>query len=345
MTDQTIPADKVRELIEHFEGAAISAESREVARRFRALLPAQQLTSGLLGRWAKHPEHGDVVCIWDKPMEGRITVWYRNENSPTGSLYDQVPLDSLTFPHQATRPADVPAGEVWRIRDALGREFNAVKTSSGYHATDSSGYTWLFCDGDGDGNAMADKGITLVCPLTPERPVSDLQAKYDALEAKYLEAQERIKTLEKASTPQTVTTPEEYDALPVGSQVKKNHRSYVWLKRPDGMWWTDGVSDKLHNNITCTVLRYGWGDEQPEQPAWRIEHDPKNLREGEYIINNYGDGGTVESWHHDSDRWFVLGGALANPDCAPFIAFPNVGAATPEAVAEAKKARDGEMEQ
>lgn len=62
MSDQTIPAEKVRELIEYFEGKDIGIESYGILGRFRALLPTPpQPTTGLLGRWAKHDAYGDYI--------------------------------------------------------------------------------------------------------------------------------------------------------------------------------------------------------------------------------------------------------------------------------------------
>lgn len=298
MTDQTIPAEKVRELIKHFESPVVAVDNREAIRFLRALLPAPpQPTGGLLGRWAKHPEHGDVVCVWDRPdATGCMFVRWVDEKAAgdaDGTNPEYVPFDSLTFPHQATKPEEVPAGEAWRVRHCEDGEFNAVKTSGRF--------PWRFFNPEiEEHDGFQNHSVTLVCPLTPERPgkddlvwkygslqqayahleeeCSDLQSLYDALDAKYREAQEKIKALE-----------------------------------------------------------------QPK-PAWRIEHSPDSLRRGEYIIDTDDDTGTVRSWDYAHDCWFVLGGAFARPICAPFIAFPNKDAATPEAIAEAKKARDKEIE-
>ena len=359
MTDETIPADKVRELADKYDNDGSGDPERiltDLIRDLHNLSAPAQPTTGLLGRWAKHPEYGDVMCAWDKPGSmGVIPVRWMAENEIDGLCGTTVPLDSLTFPHQATRPADVPAGEAWLVRHVQGMEFNAVKTSSGYYATDRSGYTWLFCDHDGNGHWLKDKEVTLVCPLVPERPVSDLQAKsteraldrvkakYDELESKYREAQERIKTLEQPQHPRTVTTPEEYDALPVGSHVRAYPNSCIWKRCADGMWRTSegATGDSLHDFHPRAVLRYGWGD---EQPAWRIEHDHTNLRVGEYIIDADGDTGTINRAVRGNAVWCV-GMASTSRECGPWIAFVNKEAATPEAIAEAKRARDKEMEE
>ena len=339
MTDQNmIPADKVRELIEHFESKDIGIESYGILGRFRALLPTPQPTTGLLGRWATHPDYGDVMCVANEPVNDKVLVFHLHLGSGE-SLGALVPLSSLTFPHQATRPEDVPAGEAWLVdvedSEESHKSIVAFKAGPDYWRT-PDGVTTTICWLDGE--------VTLISPLTPERPVSDLQAKYDALEDKYREAQERIKTLEQASTPRTVTTLEEYAALPVGSVVSDN-QNYPFSK-DETVGWSRPNSTNCYMSrdlarTTRTVLRYGWGD---EQPAWRIEaHNPDNFRVGEYIIDIDGDSGTVtpewiELWDTDEDTF----GARR---FAPFIVFPSKDAATPEAIEEARKARDKEMEE
>ena len=142
----------------------------------------------------------------------------------------------------------------------------------------------------------------------------------------------------------TVTTLEEYAALPVGSVVSDN-QNYPFSK-DETVGWSRPNSTNCYMSrdlarTTRTVLRYGWGD---EQPAWRIEaHNPDNFRVGEYIIDIDGDSGTVtpewiELWDTDEDTF----GARR---FAPFIVFPSKDAATPEAIEEAKQARDKEMEE
>lgn len=349
MTNQnTIPAEKVRELIEKFKE---DTKHDCIVADLRALLPAPpQPTTGLLGRWAKHPEYGDVVCGWDKPdTDGRILVRWVDENATGAANWVYAPLPSLTFPEQTTKPEDVPAGEAWLVdvnsplRESH-KSILALKAGTDFWRT-SDGITTCSC--------WHDSEITLISPLAPERPVSDLQAKsteraldrvkakYDELESKYREAQERIKTLEQASTPRTVTTLEEYAALPVGSVVSDN-QNYPFSK-DETVGWSRPNSTNCYMSrdlarTTRTVLRYGWGD---EQPAWRIEaHNPDNFRVGEFIIDIDGDSGTVtpewiEMWDPDEDTF----GARR---FAPFIVFPSKDAATPEAIAEAKKARDKE---
>lgn len=359
MNDQTIPADKVREVADKYgRDSNVNPEMllRQAIADLRALLPAPpQPTSGLFGKWAKHQEHGDVMCIWGKPdSSGHISVHWAKKggfNDVEGRL---VLLSELTFPHQATRPEDVPAGEAWRVRHCEGGEFNAVKTSGPF--------PWRFINPEiEEHDGFRDNSVTLIAPLTPERPASDLQAKYDELEQKYAELDRKYFDLsvelsieqqangsrndwgdEQPSIPRTVTTPEEYDALPVGSQVRASSTAPIWQKSADGLWEADNglTRSDLQNRDSRTVLRYGWGD---EQTAWRIEaHNPDNFRVGEYIIDIDGDSGTVtpewiELWDTDEDTF----GARR---FAPFIVFPNKDVATPEAIKEANKARDKEMD-
>lgn len=141
----------------------------------------------------------------------------------------------------------------------------------------------------------------------------------------------------------TVTTEEEYDALPEGSVVAKPE-DFVLQKGTFGTW-CETFDDKRFTSAeisgtTRTVLRYGWSD---EQPAWRIEHGSDNLRVGEYIIDKDGDTGTV-TYRFGSDEWATTDGdARGIDEYAPFIVFPSKDAATTEAIKEAKRARDKEM--
>lgn len=358
MTDQTIPAEKVRaihELIAPVIKGMSKSEIRELV-----LDPivnySPQPTTGLLGRWAKHPEYGDVLFIMDKTIEaGEIVVAYTQNDGDTQTAI--VRLADLTFPHQATRPEDVPAGEAWRVRHCEDGEFNAVKTSGPF--------PWRFFNPEiEEHDGFQNRSITLVAPLTPERTGksdSDLQTRYDELEQKYAELDRKYFDLsvelsieqqangsrndwgdEQPSTPRTVRDPEEYDALPVGSQVQFECDPF-WEKGDDGLWRgrPEGEGHTLQTRVTRTVVRYGWGD---EQPAWRIEHDHKNLSAGEYIIDQSGDDGTVTKKDEKRGWWLTDSMALGTKTEAPFIVFPNRDAATPEAIEEAKKARDKEMD-
>ena len=139
----------------------------------------------------------------------------------------------------------------------------------------------------------------------------------------------------------TVTTEEEYDALPEGSVVAKPE-DFVLQKGTFGTW-CETFDDKRFTSAeisgtTRTVLRYGWSD---EQPAWRIEHNLDSIRVGEYIIDCEDDDGTVT--HKWREHWVTDGDAYGARCFAPFIVFSDKDAATTEAVKEAKRALDKEM--
>lgn len=168
MTDHnTIPADKVRELIEYFEGKAIGIESYGILGRFRALLPTPpQPTTGLLGRWAKHDAYGDVVVISDySSYNGKVWVSYTDNDEPDGASTDHVPFDSLMFPEQATKPEDVPAGEAWLVDVEHSKESHKSIVALKYACDD-----WRTSDGVTNCSFWEDTEVTLISPLTPERP-------------------------------------------------------------------------------------------------------------------------------------------------------------------------------
>ena len=359
MTDQNmIPAEKVRGVINEIDSCLDGTYLNDQARRaleatkvsIENILPAPpQPTTGLLGRWAKHDAYGDVVVISDySSYNGKVWVSYTDNDEPDGASTDHVPFDSLMFPEQAMKPEEVPAGEAWLV------DVNAGELSlKSALAIKDSNDTWLTLEGATRVTLCSNGMITLLAPLTPERPVSDLQAKsteraldrmkakYDEIEWEYKQAQAEITWLKAGNTPRIVATPEEYDALPVGSQVRASSTAPIWQKSADGLWEANNglTRSDLQNRDLRTVVRYGWGD---EQPAWRIEaHNPDNFRVGEFIIDIDGDSGTVtpewiELWDTDEDTF----GARR---FAPFIVFPSKDAATPEAIEEAKRARDKEM--
>ena len=197
MTDQTSPTEKVQELATKYSGDVPTDPHfllGEIKADLRALLPTPpQPTTGLLGRWAKHEEYGDVVCMWDRPdLEGNMHVRWVDESFPVATGRYYVPLSSLTFPDQTTRPEDVPAGEAWLVNLNRGVITRVVALKVDRDA-------WKISDrSDSVVDLWSEEFVELICPLTPERPESDLQAKYDALEDKHRKAVEKIKTLEQA---------------------------------------------------------------------------------------------------------------------------------------------------
>lgn len=297
MTDHnTIPADKVRELKTKYEYDTSGDPERlldHLLHDLDDLLPAPpQPTTGLLGRWAKHPEHGDVMCIWGKPdSSGHISVHWAKKggfNDVEGRL---VLLSELTFPEQTTRPEDVPAGEAWLVRHVDGTEFNAVKTNDPF--------PWLFFNTElNEHDSHRNRNITLIAPLTPERPgEDDLLWKYASIQQDYAHLEEQYHDLGT-----------EHEDLAL--ELQKAQEKIKALEQP-------------------------W-------PAWRIEHDHTNLRVGEYIIDQSGDDGTVTKKDEKRGWWLTDSMALGNKTEAPFIVFLSKEAATPEAIEEAKRARDKE---
>lgn len=118
-----------------------------------------------------------------------------------------------------------------------------------------------------------------------------------------------------------------------------------WQKTETNRW--ESIYQKRTNSDasisvspTRVVLRYGQGN---EQPVWRIEHDWRNLRVGEYIIDIDGDTGTVHKTATGDSLW-CKGGASTNYVHGSWIVFPSKDVATPEAIEEAKNARDKEMD-
>ena len=184
-----------------------------------------QPTTGLLGRWAKHPEYGDVLIADDKSHNGLIQIVYLSSISRNGTYSRIVNIDTLTFPDQTTRPQDVPVGAAWLV-DVDETHGNVVALKVGHDAwkvaysIDPIVTTW------------SDEYVTLIAPLIPARP---------------------------QDAPETVTTEEEYGALPEGSIVTKP-KGLPWTRLPC-VWAQSG--DATGNaglaGTTRHVLRRGWG--------------------------------------------------------------------------------------
>ena len=348
MTEQNIPAEKVRELKAKYEYDTSGNPERlldDLLHDLDALLPVQQPATGLLGRWAKHEEYGDVLITSDRVTEnGRVCIVWKDGSGKDGAEEELTDVDSLTFPEQTTKPEEVPAGEAWLV-DVDGEKYNAIKTTDRFP-------WWFFNPEINTHYGWGNSAITLIAPLTPERPVSDLQAKsteraldrmkakYDELEWEYKQAQAEITWLKAGNTPRIVATPE----------------------RPgkDDLLWKYAIlqQDYAHLEEECSDLqtRYDALDakyreaqekiktlEQPS-PVWRIEHDWRNLRGDEYIIDKNGDPVVTETKHWAGEPWYTDSLASVVPEYARFIVFPNKDAATPEAIEEAMKERDKERE-
>lgn len=88
----------------------------EQIEQLREQLNNTRPTTGLLGRWATHPELGDVLVVVDRQIDrGLIHVRYPSDTTGDGAQDGYVNLDSLTFPEQTTRTQDVPVGEAWLV--------------------------------------------------------------------------------------------------------------------------------------------------------------------------------------------------------------------------------------
>ena len=165
----TIPAEKVRELAAKYSGDVPTDPHfllGEIKADLRALLPTQQPTTGLLGRWAKHDAYGDVLCMWDKPSRfGKMRVAHVSEGKTSGAEHWYAEFDSLTFPHQTTRPEDVQPGEAWLVDVEDSEESHKSIVALKYACDD-----WRTSDGVTNCSFWEDTEVTLISPLTPERP-------------------------------------------------------------------------------------------------------------------------------------------------------------------------------
>lgn len=184
-------------------------------------------TSGLLGRWATNRDGKQVLITTDRPVDGWIETTYVNPDGTTREKAEQ--LDSLSFPDQATRPQDVPVGEAWLV--------NAADED---HRLDNIAALKVYEDmwetGGRDGGLSMewdDNEVELITPLIPARP---------------------------QDTPETVTTEEEYEALPEGSIVAEPGRQ-TWTRLLH-MWAQGGYTKNDYglSGITRHVLRRGWGE-------------------------------------------------------------------------------------
>ncbi|WP_408925890.1 hypothetical protein ACKFRT_04415 [Corynebacterium sp. YSMAA1_1_F7] len=183
-------------------------------------------TTGLLGRWATNRDGKQVLITADTPSGGWIETAFVSPDGTTSEKAEQ--FDSLIFPEQTTRPEDVPVGEAWLVNADDGDE-------SATNAPAVKGYEGLWVtgeDGKGGTSTWRDNDVTLITPLIPARP---------------------------QDSPETVTTLEEYGALPEGSVVAKPGEN-PWVHLPY-MWVQSGATtnDMALAGTTRGVLRRGWG--------------------------------------------------------------------------------------
>lgn len=189
-----------------------------------------QPTTGLLGRWAKHPQYGDVLITIDRPLDSRgISTVRLSDNMEGGAAHRLVNIDDLDFPDQTTRPEDVPVGEAWLVDAHNGNDHQpntpALKINPCLWVTPARETA--------DENEWHNWEITLIAPLIPVRP---------------------------HDTPETVTTEKEYAQLPEGSIVAEPGRQ-TWTRLLH-MWAQGGYTKNDYglSGTTRHVLRRGWGE-------------------------------------------------------------------------------------
>lgn len=188
-----------------------------------------QPTTGLLGRWATHPEYGDVLIAGDKSDNGLIQIVYLSSIAINGTYSRTVNIDDLTFPDQATRPQDVPVGTAWLVDAHNGHDHHlntpALKINPNLWVTPARETA--------DENEWHNWEITLIAPLIPARP---------------------------QDAPETVTTENEYESLPVGSVVAA-WNGIPWVRRTHA--WVSVGNSLTTSEMTETtryILRRGWGE-------------------------------------------------------------------------------------
>lgn len=187
---------------------------------------AKQPRDNLLGRWARHEEYGHVLIASQHANErGVLFVACPNDGFPDGADGRYANQRELTFPEQTTRPQDVPGGEAWLVSVSRGtarQPAQALKIDENLWMADAEliddDYEWL------------DSDITLITPLIPARP---------------------------QDMPETVTTVEEYEALPQGSVVAESGRM-PWVYLPNVWVCRDNPATTAEMaGTTRHVLRWG----------------------------------------------------------------------------------------
>ncbi len=190
-------------------------------------------TTNLMGRWAKHPAFGDVMILSQCPDELNMVPIANLSNTLPGGVGDNyVDLWDLTFPEETTRPEDVPVGEAWLVTLDDG-EYSAERIN----AVKLDGNKWVIGSRENIAKIWKNREVTLIAPLIPARP----------------------QDVDRGESPETVTTEDEYAALPEGSIVAFTGGN-PWLKDSDGKW-EDGPSSVAGiAYVPRQVLRRGWGE-------------------------------------------------------------------------------------
>lgn len=193
----------------------------DALKEIEALLPTPRPTTGLLGRWAKHPRFEDVLITDDTPVHGSVVVAYPDSEQVDGAREMWVPLEDLTFPEQTTDPEDVPPGEAWLV-EADGNQFNAIKDLDEVWFVPGVGRYW-WCS----------SSVTLISPLVPVRPTDGGE---------------------------WVETKEEYEALPEGSVVAFDGNIPRIYNEGLFRYGTSSSSADFLAGGRRRVLRRGWGE-------------------------------------------------------------------------------------
>ena len=102
MTEQTIPVEKIRSLLDYWEGFTrgephhVSAAG--VLKQLRHLLPDPPLPDPLFLAKATHPEHGEGIITSHRPDEdGDVRFMFSDEAIGDGTNYHWVSPSTLTF--------------------------------------------------------------------------------------------------------------------------------------------------------------------------------------------------------------------------------------------------------
>lgn len=190
-------------------------------------------TTNLMGRWAKHPDFGDVVIVNNVTINSYVMVVCRDILNAAGTSRKHIKLSDLMFPEETTRPEDVPVGEAWLVNADDGYE-----SAEGVTAFKINDTSWVTGDSNGIMETVWENDeVELIAPLIPARPLDT----------------------DRGESPETVTTEDEYTMLPEGSIVAFTGGN-PWLKDSDGKW-EDGPSSVAGiAYVPRQVLRRGWGE-------------------------------------------------------------------------------------
>ena len=211
----------------------LAKSDTELRAALEGMLPKPTYPEHLFGRWAKHPEHGDVLIGDDVPIESCVVVIVRDSEKAAGSSRKHVALSSLTFPEQTTRPGDVPVGEAWLVNvdDGTHRAERVVALKKDFDY-------WHTGERVVDSGEWWDNEVTLIAPLVPATPAPEPEH------------------------PATLSSVEDYETAPEGTVVAEPGKC-AWTKVFDSEW---RVGDILWTNRNMAgterqVLRKGWGNE------------------------------------------------------------------------------------